>query len=711
MSEPIDWRELHWPHPLESDQLLALLTRLAAEPRRRPLVFEARARRGQVRYLLGGSDVALKRTTRLIEELLPGTSVSSGNEPRTPLIRGARLQVKQQAISLDTSTPLTNTRVLLEALAAARRDGEETALQVVLGPGIWPQVPRGKMNDPSTTWLDLLLRGNRPAMPSTQADIRAKHGQFGFRAIVRVGAVASSEAARRSLMLGLQSAVGTLRAAGNRVHLVRDFDGALDEARAPLSWPTRLTTAEIAALLVPPIGKESLPGLPSPHPRLLGSGPGFRPISDSFAMSTAPGTSVNLGADITSRLQHTVFLGGTGSGKSTAMLHLIKADIAAGRSVVVLDPKADLVSDVLTQIPPHRLDDVVVYDPTQTHAVVGLNPLVSPGSSVELTADSILSIFKELWPSAFGGRTTDLLHSSLLTLAHHGKSSLVSLPRLLTDPAFRRTLTSKLDDPVGLGPFWAQFDALSPGQQATAIAPGMSRLRQLLLRPSLRAMLGQVEPKFQLGDVFTKPRIVLVALNKGVLGPEAAKLLGSLVVSQLWQLTLARATTPKANRQPVSLYVDELQDYLHLPTDLADALSQSRSLGVAWHLAHQYRAQVPTDLLAAIDANVRNQVVFRLDAADAAALAKRAPGLEAIDFESMPTYEIYTRLMNAGEQTGWISGRTLPPPKAISDELDIRARSQARYGSVPTPADLGVAETSTDASAEEPIGRKRRGDS
>ncbi len=711
MPEPIVWREMHWPHPLDGDQLQALLTRLAAEPRRRPLVFEARAQKGMIRYLLGGSEIVLIRTTRLFEELLPGTSFSARVEPRTQISRGARLQVKQQAISLDTSSPITNARVLLEALAAARKADEETTLQVVLGPGIWPQAARGKINDPGSTWLDLLLRGNRPAMPSMQADIRAKHGQFGFRAIVRVGAIAPTEAARRTLMLGLQSAVGTLRAAGNRVHLVRDFDGALDDARPPLSWPTRLTTSEIAALLVPPLGKEALPGLPAPHPKLLRPPTFYREPNDTFAISTAPGPEVKLGADIEGRLQHTVFLGGTGSGKSTAMLHLIRADIDAGRSVVIVDPK-DLVGDVLAHIPTSRLDDVVVIDPTSATNVVGFNPLLaSSNSSPELVADSILAIFKDLWPSAFGGRTTDVMHAALLTLAHHGRASLVWLPMLFSDPIFRRSLTSKLNDPIGLGSFWQQFESLTPAQQAMAIAPSMSRLRQLLMRPSLRATIGQVEPKFQLGDIFTKPRIVVLALNKGRTGPEAAKLLGSLFVSQFWLAALERASVPRSERVPVSIYVDEMQDYLRLPMDLSEALSQARGLGVAWALNFQYRSQMPRELLSAIDANVHNQIVFRLDAEDAASMAKRAPGLEAIDFESLRTYEIYTRLMNDGQQTGWISGRTLTPPKPLSDELDIRARSQARYGSTPTAADLGLAETSDDSTNDDPLGRKKRGQS
>lgn len=706
MTEALVWLQLHWPRPVDEAQLLGLLRRLAAEQRRQPLIFEITASAAKVSYRLGSYPANLKRLQGLIRELVPGTELSDVTIPRAAVARGARLLVRRTAAGLDTAAPIATTRALLEALAAAKRPGEGAVLQVMLGPGTMPRVA-GRIDDSGSSWLDLLLRGSRPALPSIQAGIRAKQGRFGFQTIVRVGAYAQTEAARKSLMLGMQSALGTLRAPGSELRLVRDFDGALDEARLPRPWPTRLAVEEVVRLLAAPIGKEILPGLPSPHPKLLGPGSSYRQPGDVFATGNAPGPAVQLGGDIGDRLHHSVVLGGTGSGKSNVLRHLIDRDLTAGRSIVVLDPKADLVRDVLTQIPAHRLDEVVVIDPTDVNPV-GLNPLITPGSSPELTADGILSIFKSLWPSAFGGRTTDVMHASLLTLAHHGQASLVWLPRLLTDPAFRSRLTRAIDDPVGLGPFWAQFEALSPAQQAQAIAPSLSRLRQLLLRPSLRSVLGQVEPKFQLQDVFTKPRIVLVALNRGILGPEAAKLLGSLVVSQLWQLTLARAAVSQDKRTPVSVYVDEMQDYLHLPTDLADALSQSRSLGVAWHLAHQYRQQAPQEVLAAIDANARNKIIFGLDATDAAAMAKHAPELEPIDFQSLGRYEIYTRLMNDGHQTGWMSGRTLPPPRRISDEVDVRARSQARYGQAPTLADLGIDDSTASESKDEPIGRKAR---
>jgi len=67
------------------------------------------------------------------------------------------------------------------------------------------------------------------------------------------------------------------------------------------------------------------------------------------------------------------------------------------------------------------------------------------------------------------------------------------------------------------------------------------------------------------------------------------------------------------------VYIDELQDYLTLPTDLSDALAQARGLGVGLTMAHQYREQLPPDIRAGIDANARNKIVFGLNAADAKA--------------------------------------------------------------------------------------------
>ena len=78
-----------------------------------------------------------------------------------------------------------------------------------------------------------------------------------------------------------------------------------------------------------------------------------------------------------------------------------------------------------------------------------------------------------------------------------------------------------------------------------------------------------------------------------MIGAESARLLGSLIVGLTWSLALSRASIPPEKRHMVSIYIDELQDYLSLPTSFGDALAQARGLGVAYTVAHQYRGQLP----------------------------------------------------------------------------------------------------------------------
>ena len=445
-----------------------------------------------------------------------------------------------------------------------------------------------------------------------------------------------------------------------------------------------------------PVGEGALPATPSAHPRVLAL-PQARETQRAFATGVADQAGERLGISIGDALYHTVLLGPTGAGKSTALAHLALADIHAGRGVLLIDPKTDLVADILARIPEQRRDDVVVIDPTSSHPV-GINPLARAqtarsvplssgggvpggGASPELVADTVLATLKGVFAESWGVRVEQVLSAALVTLARTPGATLVDLPLLLTNPAYRqRLIAASGADPLGTGQFWAAYEALSEAQRQQWVGPVLTRLQPFLIRPHLRATLGQVAPSFDLGEVFTRRRIVLVSLNKGVLGAESARLLGSLLVGQLWPLILARAAVEPSRRHVVSVFIDEVQDYLSLPGSLADALAQARSLGAAFHLAHQYRGQLPAALKAGIDANARNKIIFSLSAADAAELARQAIDLEAADFQLLPRFGVYARTMHHGRENSWCQATTLPPTPPTQDALALRAASQARYG-------------------------------
>jgi RecA/RadA recombinase len=392
-----------------------------------------------------------------------------------------------------------------------------------------------------------------------------------------------------------------------------------------------------------------------------------------------PGRERPLALSTTDSLRHLHVLGPTGSGKSTLLLHLIEQDMAAGRAAVMIEPKGDLIADVLRRVPPARVGDVVLLDPADTGRPVGLNPLQLNGRSPELAADQLLGLLHSLYAAHWGPRTHDILGASLLTLARTPGMSLVALPLLLTNAGFRRRLLRGVDDPIGLSPFWSAYEAWSESERAAAIAPVMNKLRPLLLRPELRAIIGQAATGFDLRRIFTERKILLVNLSRGLLGPETSALLGGLVVAQLWQAVLGRAAIPRERRHPVFVYVDEFQDYLHLPLDFADALAQARGLGVGFVVAHQHLHQLGPDMRASVLANVQSRIAFRLGSEDAR-LAAAGSGLTPEDFQGLGAFEAYAQLVAEAAVQPWCSLRSLAASQPTTDPVLVRAASQLAYG-------------------------------
>jgi Type IV secretion-system coupling protein DNA-binding domain/TraM recognition site of TraD and TraG len=485
-----------------------------------------------------------------------------------------------------------------------------------------------------------------------------------------------------------------------------------------------LTAHELAAVVAWPIGESTI-GVQTNQVAMLRS-PRSLPVTTdrTWGQATHPEDKRVLGLPIDDALKHLHLLGPTGVGKSSVMLNLISADMTAGRSVIVVDPKGDLVSDVMKRVPQDRSKDVVVIGGSKSGNSVGLNPLAlghRSAADAERTSDAMVAVFKGLFADSWGPRTEDLLHASLMTLTRRKGASLIELPLLLTNDGFRSEVLKGLDEPLVLEPFWSWYESLSLDQRRTIIAPLLNKLRVVLMRPSLRRIVGQASPKFDLRTVFTDNKIVLVSLNRGVLGPEGSSLLGALFVSHLWQVTQERIGTTGDKRKPVMAYLDEFQQYLHLPTDLEDVLAQARSYGLGITLAHQHFHQLPPSMRSAVLSNARSRICFQLGSEDASLLARSTETLTSHDFQGLSAFEVYAQLCLGGQVTPYISARTNPPSNEVRKSGDeICRQSESFYGIANTEIDaahrslIGITDSQERSSADRgetntTVGRRRGG--
>ncbi|MBK8077590.1 MAG: type IV secretion system DNA-binding domain-containing protein [Kineosporiaceae bacterium] len=600
------------------------------------------------------------------------------------------------------------------------RDGETIKVQWVLQPagpsGAIPTATPARRSSNRGLLPQVIERAvsTPPMDQAAVADWKRKHAAPVFIATGRVGVVAASTGRARSLRAQVLASLHTANVPG--AHLYRSWwpsrwvASMMHRHLTPLvATPALLNADELVGLLGVPLADVMLPGL-------VASGtPALAPISEIpsygrvVARSSFPGVERNLALSLPDSLRHLHVIGPTGAGKSTLLLGLISQDMQAGRGVIVVDPKGDLVADVLDRIPPERTGDVVVLDPADEERPVGLNLLARPDDSPELVVDQVVSIFHDLYKDSWGPRTDDILRAALLTLVGVPRMTLAEVPLLLTDPSFRWPLVGRINDPVALGPFWAWYDALSDGERTNAIGPVMNKLRTFLLRKRLRNIIGQAEPTFDFDRALAERAIVLVPLSKGLLGEEAAALLGSLVVTRLWQAVQKRAGLPSSERPATFAYIDEFQDYLHLPAGIETILAQARGLGLGLTLAHQHLGQLPTSVREAVLANARSRVIFQVAAHDAGVLARElAPHVKATDLQALGRYEVVTTLATGARVAPPATAVTLPPPPVTGVAATARLRSRSYYG-----ADRGQVEAAINARHRgtpdaAPTGRKAR---
>jgi hypothetical protein len=348
------------------------------------------------------------------------------------------------------------------------------------------------------------------------------------------------------------------------------------------------------------------------------------------------------------RRRHVYVIGKSGTGKSTMLANMIINDLKHGEGIAVVDPHGDLIETVLNFVPRHRINDVILLDPSDPDAVVQLN-LFEAGNEVhrELIASGIVAIFQKMYAHTWGPRLEYILRNALLTLLEQN-SRLEDVLRLLTDDKYRARIVENLQDPI-LKAFWlGEFNKMQERQRVDAISPILNKVGQFVTSPLIRNVVNAQTSSFSINDVMDQGKILLVNVSQGKLGEDNASLLGAMIITKIQLAAMSRVYIEEEKRKDFYLYIDEFQNFA--TTSFVKILSEARKYRLNLILANQYIAQVPEEVKSAIFGNAGNIFSFIMGADDAAYFTKEfGDKFSAEDLVSLARYQVICKLLIDGQ--------------------------------------------------------------
>ena len=168
-------------------------------------------------------------------------------------------------------------------------------------------------------------------------------------------------------------------------------------------------------------------------------------------------------------------------------------------------------------------------------------------------------------------------------------------------------------------------------------------------------------------------------VSKGLLGDENSSLIGSMIITKIYQAAMARQNVTEEKRTNFYFYVDEFQNFA---TDtFYEILSEARKYHLNLTIAHQYMGQLSEKIRQTVFGNVGSIISFRVGAEDATVLEKEfEPIFKERDIINLGVREFYIKMSVNGEIREPFSGRTLDVPK-IEEDLtnEIRNLSREKY--------------------------------
>ncbi|MCA9390258.1 ATP-binding protein [candidate division WWE3 bacterium] len=541
----------------------------------------------------------------------------------------------------------------------------------------------------------VLTAGEETAIKS----IENKLAKLGFESCVRIVGIGANQAEADQQIGALTSALKQFSAANLNSFVRKDAtDGlkSIEQYQKRILVPSKsdpliLDTEELASLFHLPNVSVATPNIAWTKAKKA-EYPLDLPVNvePALGVTTFRNERIKFGIKRDDRRRHMYIIGKTGTGKSTMMQNMAISDIYNGEGLAFIDPHGDSIDLLLEHIPDHRMEDVVLFDPSDLNYPLAINMLeLFDPEQKGLVASGLIEVFRKRFEFSWGPRLEHLLRHLILSLLEIPGSTLLGITRMLTDLTYRRYIVHLLEDPVMID-FWNNEypqleDSRSGGE---AIAPIQNRIGQFLASPIIRNLVSNARSTVQFDEIMNQQKIFLVNLSKGKIGDDNSNILGSLIVSRLQFAAMARVKIPEKERKDFYLYVDEFQNFIS--SSFATILSEARKYRLCLIMAHQYIGQLEQSGLSnsaevreAVFGNVGSMLAFTIGQSDAEVLAKEFAGIfDESDFVTLERFNMYLKLMIDLTQSRPFSAGSLPIDEGLrtNNKEKVIELSRKKYG-------------------------------
>lgn len=409
---------------------------------------------------------------------------------------------------------------------------------------------------------------------------------------------------------------------------------------------------------------------------------------------------------------HVHGIGASRRGKSKLIEHIARHLIKCGHGFCLIDPHGHLYTELieyLAYIKPRR-PPVILFNPSYTPRVVGFNPFRLAGEKTDARIAA----------------KTDRMVSATLTVWNETETSAPRLEKwlrclyyvfveqdLTIDVARHFLAFSHHDERTAIisrirsGTIRDQWETLTQAKTESGYTAYLestaNRLFKFLTNPTIRRIAAVPDNAIDLEKILNTNTVLLVNLQPSdVLSAEAARIIGTLLVNDIWEIVRCRTKHQARGVPEVFLILDEFQNFA--TPDISAMLDEGAKFGLRLMLFHQRLSQLSGELAGSMK-NAHTRFVFgglsRLDASHM--LEGAAISTEHIEATVQNPKQHFT-LYRAGRSPAFVAAPTVASYPMRFDRIEayIREKTAAYMTAECVDAVLDRMDTTPPASSTTP---------